>query len=279
MKTTILSLFLFFSLYLYSQESRIEYCMMPCKLLQGVTVREYTVYLPKDFDKNIDKRYDVLYLLHGGGCTNTDWEQFGALKAKADSLINSGDADEMVIVCPEANKNNMIWFDAPLWKYEYFFFNEFIPYIENKYRCKGSKESRSVAGYSMGGGASMVYAMHHPEMFNTAYGLSSYLYKIHLDFLNNDPSGEWRQNVIDANNPIKTISAVSDSNIRALRGVNWFIDCGDDDFTFDMNIELIQAMRKKGIPYQFRSRNGGHDWSYWGPSLNEIIKTAFNKSI
>ena len=277
MRAIILSFIFLFSLSVYSQESRVENCMMPCKLLQGVSLREYSVYLPKDFDKNSDKKYNVLYLLHGGGCANTDWAQFGGLKEKADSLIASGEVDEMVIVCPEGNKNNMIWFNAPLWKYEDFFFNEFMPYIENKYRCKGSKESRSVAGFSMGGGASMVYAVHHPEMFNTAYGLSSYLYKIHLDFLNNDPSGEWRQNIIDANNPVKAIAAASDGNIRALRGVRWFIDCGDDDFTFGMNIELIQAMRNKGIQYQFRSRDGGHDWRYWNPSLNNIIKRAFEK--
>lgn len=277
MRAIILSFIFLFSLSVYSQESRVENCMMPCKLLQGVSLREYSVYLPKDFDKNSDKKYNVLYLLHGGGCANTDWAQFGGLKEKADSLIASGEVDEMVIVCPEGNKNNMIWFNAPLWKYEDFFFNEFMPYIENKYRCKGSKESRSVAGFSMGGGASMVYAVHHPEMFNSAYGLSSYLYKIHLDFLNNDPSGEWRQNIIDANNPVKAIAAASDGNIRALRGVRWFIDCGDDDFTFGMNIELIQAMRNKGIQYQFRSRDGGHDWRYWNPSLNDIIKSAFEK--
>ena len=277
MRAIILSFIFLFSLSVYSQESRVENCMMPCKLLQGVSLREYSVYLPKDFDKNSDKKYNVLYLLHGGGCANTDWAQFGGLKEKADSLIASGEVDEMVIVCPEGNKNNMIWFNAPLWKYEDFFFNEFMPYIENKYRCKGSKESRSVAGFSMGGGASMVYAVHHPEMFNAAYGLSSYLYKIHLDFLNNDPSGEWRQNIIDANNPVKAIAAASDGNIRALRGVRWFIDCGDDDFTFGMNIELIQAMRNKGIKYQFRSRDGGHDWRYWNPSLNDIIKNAFEK--
>ncbi|WP_334167161.1 alpha/beta hydrolase-fold protein [Phocaeicola paurosaccharolyticus] len=277
MRAIILSFIFLFSLSVYSQESRVENCMMPCKLLQGVSLREYSVYLPKDFDKNSDKKYNVLYLLHGGGCANTDWAQFGGLKEKADSLIASGEVDEMVIVCPEGNKNNMIWFNAPLWKYEDFFFNEFMPYIENKYRCKGSKESRSVAGFSMGGGASMVYAVHHPEMFNTAYGLSSYLYKIHLDFLNNDPSGEWRQNIIDANNPVKAIAAASDGNIRALRGVRWFIDCGDDDFTFGMNIELIHAMRNKGIQYQFRSRDGGHDWRYWNPSLNDIIKNAFEK--
>ena len=108
-----------------------------------------------------------------------------------------------------------------------------------------------------------------------AYGLSSYLYKIHLDILNGDPSSEWRQNVIDSNNPIKSINNSDDFSRKALKGVKWFIDCGDDDFTFDMNIQFVQALRDKGIPYQFRSRDGGHDWIYWSTSLNEIIKNAF----
>ena len=57
----------------------------------------------------------------------------------------------MIIVCPEGNKNNMIWFNAPHWKYEDFFFLEFIPYIERNYNVDGRKDSRFIAGYSMGG--------------------------------------------------------------------------------------------------------------------------------
>lgn len=87
MRAIILSFIFLFSLSVYSQESRVENCMMPCKLLQGVSLREYSVYLPKDFDKNSDKKYNVLYLLHGGGCANTDWAQFGELKEKKPTAL------------------------------------------------------------------------------------------------------------------------------------------------------------------------------------------------
>ena len=45
-----------------------------------------------------------------------------------------------------------------------------------------------------------------------------------------------------------------------LRSVAWFVDCGDDDFLLDRNIEFYQAMRNAGVPCQFRVRDGGHDW-------------------
>ncbi len=52
-----------------------------------------------------------------------------------------------------------------------------------------------------------------------------------------------------------------------LRTVQWFVDCGDDDFLLDRNIEFFQAMRNAGIPCQFRVRDGGHTSEYWHSAL------------
>ena len=49
--------------------------------------------------------------------------------------------------------------------------------------------------------------------------------------------------------------------------VQWFVDCGDDDFLLDRNIEFFQAMRNAGIPLQFRVRDGGHTNEYWHTAL------------
>jgi len=54
---------------------------------------------------------------------------------------------------------------------------------------------------------------------------------------------------------------------EALKTVNWFIDCSDDDFTLDANIEFEQALRKRQIPHEFRIRNRGHIWEYWHLAL------------
>lgn len=274
-KYTLSLLFLLICCFVYSQpKGKVVYTKMPCTMLKGISERDYTLYLPPGYNDNTAK-YPVLYLLHGGGCSNTDWATEGHLGHVADSLINNRITQPMIIVCPEANKNNMIWFNAPNWAYEDFFFKEFIPYIEYHCRTYTDKACRSVAGFSMGGGASIVYGVHHPEMFNMVYGMSCYLRRQPLDFLKNDPSGEWRQKIVEDNNPIKTISICSQNDAQKYNTVRWFVDCGDDDFTLEANMDLIKAFRSHGIKYQFRVKDGNHNWDYWRPALIEAIKNAF----
>lgn len=269
-KILLLSLLLWCCLDVFSG-GRVEYKKMPCNLLQGISEREYTLYLPSGYDTDTTKEYPVLYLLHGGNCSNTDWETFGGLCHLADSLIACGKMEPMVIVCPEANKDNMIWFNAPHWKYEDFFFQEFVPYIEKTYRIKEGKDYRSVAGYSMGGGASVVYGIRHPELFHVVYGMSSYLRRQYLEFLKDDPSAEWRQQLVEEHNPIRSVEKGTEADVLRWKNVRWFIDCGDKDFTYDANIDLIAAFRKQGIPYELRIKSGGHDWNYWRQSLHDAL--------
>lgn len=58
----------------------------------------------------------------------------------------------------------------------------------------------------------------------------------------------------------------------ALKTVKWYIDCGDDDFLIEGNMELHKIMRQRGIPHEFRVRDGGHTWSYWRTALPEVIR-------
>ena len=264
---------LLFSSFLWAQSSnsRVEFHKMPCTKLQGVSERDYTVYLPPSYDNTKSCKYPVLYLLHGGNCSNRDWVTYGNLQAVTDSLIRIGMAKEMVIVCAEGNQNYMIWFDAPHWQYEDFFFNEFIPYIENKYRIIGDKRNRAVAGYSMGGGGAVVYGVHFPEKFNSICGMSSYLRSQHLEGLKNDPTSNERQRIVDDNNPIIRIERADNVDIERWKKVNWFIDCGDSDFTYDPNMNLISAFHSRGIPYRLYVEEGGHDWKYWERSLKRVI--------
>jgi enterochelin esterase-like enzyme len=277
-KTTMMTLvccFLTFTAGHSQSQGTVSYLKMPCKLLQGITERDYTIYLPPDYVVDAEQKYPVLYMLHGGGGANTDWERFANMRHVGDSLISCGAAKKMIIVCAEGNKNNMIWFDSPKWKYEDFFFHELIPYIESHYRVVGDKAHRAIAGYSMGGGASVVYGIHHPDMFVSVYGMSSYLRRQPLGFLRNDPSGEWRQQVVEANNPIKAVNNGDAKMVERWKTVKWFIDCGDDDFTFDANIDMVKALKSHQIPYQLRIKDGAHNWDYWRPAFIETIKNAF----
>lgn len=272
----IASLVLLFAGNMFSQ-GRVINTTMPCRLLDGITEREYSIYLPESYDKDENRKYPVCYLLHGGNCACTDWDTFGRLRIVADSLIQCGEMKEMIFVCPEGNKNNMIWFNAPHWKYEDFFFNEFVPYIESEYRILGDRDNRFIAGYSMGGGASIVYGLSHPDMFAAVYSMSGYLRRQYMEFLKNDPSVEWRQQLVEDHNPIRRVSESVDEDIASWKNIDWFIDCGDKDFTYEANIDMVQAFRDKGINYQLRVYGGGHDWDYWRPSLIRALKHVSSK--
>lgn len=250
---------------------RIVETTLPCRLLMGVSERAYSIYLPASYDTELERTYPVLYLMHGGGESNTVWQRNGRLREKADSLINCHAAEEMIIVCPEGNEENMMYFNAPQWRYEDFFFQEFIPYIENTYRVREGRENRAIAGFSMGGGAATVYGVHHPEMFCMVYDISGYLRRIEMEWLKRDPSAPWRQRVIEQNNPIKRVLDGSAADVERWRTVDWFIAVGDQDFTLEANMDFVKALRQRGIPYQMRVGSGNHNWLWVTPQMCDAI--------
>ena len=270
MKKYILSIALFlvsFSVFAqFPGSGKVEFKTMPSEILNEE--REYSIYLPPGYEQNTEKSYPILYLLHGGGGSHKNWPERGHVGDVANQLIASNEAAEMIIVCPEAGKTFMNYFNNPDWRYEDYFFEEMIPYIESNYRVIGDKKHRAIAGLSMGGQGTVVYASHHPELFCAAYAMSSYLYAMDLPFI--DPEDEVMQKVqklVNDNNCVEYLKNASDQKVAELKTLSWFIDCGDDDFTFDLNMEYIAAMREKQIPYQLRVRDGGHTWEYWHSAL------------
>ena len=156
--------------------SRIESDSIRSEILKDY--RTFTVYLPAGFDDDKGSTYPVLYLLHGIMGTDKGWFNDQRAGEVMDQLVASGEACPMIIVSPNAGGNIFegAWngyFNMPGWNYEDFFFTEFVPYIEKKYRCGGSKGRRAIAGLSMGGGGTTVYAQHHPDMFCAAYPISA----------------------------------------------------------------------------------------------------------
>ena len=242
--------------------------------------RAFNIYLPKSFEVDKDKKYPILYLLHGMMDTNMGWTMRGHLKDVMDQLTESGEACEMIIVSPNAGGNPYEghwngYFDMPGWKYETFFFTEFLPYIENKYRVIGDKQHRAVAGLSMGGGGATKYAQTHSDMFVACYAMSA-LMNIPEQGAAPSQSPDDKMAIltksVQENNCIKYVEDADESRKAQLRDIKWFVDCGDDDFLLDRNIEFTQAMRKAQIPCQFRVRDGGHTWEYWHSALYTCLR-------
>ena len=248
--------------------------------------RKYAIYLPPDYEMS-ERSYPVLYLLHGGGDDQTGWVQFGEVRHIADKAINDGTATPMIIVMPDANTGQRGYFNDPKgeWNYEDFFFKELMPYVEKEYRIKGEKRYRAVAGLSMGGGGTFMYALHHSELFSSACPLSASTGPLSIEETTRELERRFRQkyNKDEELNYYKTHSALELMNtmdVEKIKSVRWYIDCGDDDFLFEGNSLIHIAMRKREVPHEFRIRNGGHTWTYWReslPSVLEFVSMAFHQ--
>ncbi|MCA9195273.1 MAG: esterase family protein, partial [Planctomycetales bacterium] len=256
---------------------------MNSQLLGGT--RKYAVYLPAGYDQS-QRSYPALYLLHGGGDDQTGWVQFGEVQHIADQEIAAGRATPMIIIMPDANTGRRGYFNDIHgdWPYEDFFFQELMPHVEAEYRIKSEKRYRAVAGLSMGGGGSFMYALHHPELFSSSCPLSA-----SCGPLNFEEAKSRFSRPRPGNDASTTATPLSDEQIEAYykkhsavelvnsipedqkNSVRWYIDCGDDDFLFEGNSLVHIAMRKREINHEYRVRDGGHRWTYWRESLPDVL--------
>lgn len=240
--------------------------------------RKYAVYLPPDYETS-QRSYPVLYLLHGAGqAGHLSWVQCGEILYVTDKAIKEGRCTPMIIVMPDATAGRQGYFNSVKgdWRYEDFFFEEFIPFIEGKYRIRGEKRYRAVAGLSMGGGGTFIYALHHPELFSSACPLSANAGLLSLNAAKEHLERRGKEAITEKEAEIyyqrySALYLVENMPEEQKKAVRWYIDCGDDDFLFEGNSLIHIAMRKKEIPHEFRIRDGGHTWSYWRSALPEVL--------
>lgn len=266
-----------------------ESLVMPSQLLSHPV--KYSIYLPPDYYTS-NKRYPVVYLLHGYSDNETAWLQFGETDRQADKAISSGEIPPMIIVMPDAG---ITWYMNDYQgkeRYEDMFIKEFIPYIDAQYRTRTQKEFRAVSGLSMGGHGALLLAMHNPSLFTACAAFSSGIMTdegivampdnnydpVFTNLVGNKPRGKARLTEHwQKNNPLnlaKTLPADS------LKKVRWYLDCGDQDFLYEGNAMMHITLRKREIPHEFRVRAGAHEWIYWRTGLIpalQFIGASFNR--
>ena len=262
-------------------QSKVERFTLKSAIL-GVE-KTYSVYLPDGYDKS-DEKYPVLYLLHGAWGTDRSWveEERGNMQKIIDETLARGVAQKMIVVTPDARGEgkrnggkNMGYFNVENWPYEDFFFQEFIPHIDKTFRTIASKEGRAIAGLSMGGGGSFVYAQRHPEMFNAAYSTSGLLdHRYRPNHVRSYENIGWYWSVA-VTSPVEYLRSATAEQLQALRSVRWMLDCGDDDGIIFTNIDFFLEMHREKVPVEFRVRNGKHNWVFWRESLPDILAFAF----
>ncbi len=262
----------------WSQTGRVfDDLSMPSEILGSE--RKYALYLPPCYEIS-HRSYPVLYLLHGAGDDQSGWIQFGEVMHITDKAISEGKATPMIIIMPDANTGRRGYFNdiSGEWRYEDFFFEELMPFVEKKYRIRSEKRYRAVAGLSMGGGGTFMYALRRPELFSSAAPLSAYVGPLSLEDARErfsfagdtlDVSDKVLIEYYENHNALSLINNWPEENKRSVR---WYIDCGDDDFLYEGNSLVHIAMKKNDIPHEFRIRDGGHTWTYWRESLPEVLE-------
>lgn len=243
----------------------------------------YVVYLPAGYE-NSDRTFPVVYLLHGYTDNHTGWVQFGEINRFADKAIADGTIPPMIIVMPNADSSFYINAYDGKENYEDFFIKEFMPSIEKTYRIKAEKRFRGVAGLSMGGYGTLMYALKYPDLFAAAAPFSAAVWDD--ETLQQLDDNTWdnvlgklygrnlkgKNRLTDAwykNSPLKIVESKTTADLSKVR---YWIDCGDDDFLTIGNSELHIALTKKKVPHEFRMRNGAHNWTYWRTGITDALE-------
>jgi enterochelin esterase-like enzyme len=239
--------------------------------------RHYSIYLPEGYDKT-DLSYPVLYLLHGSGDDHTGWVQFGQVQHIADKVIAEGKAGPMIIVMPDANTKVRGYFNQPdgSFSFEDFFFKELIPFVEKTYRVRSDRRYRAISGLSMGGGGTIYYTLHHPEMFAAAAPLSATTSAWRR--MSDKATPKQAEDYLKSHNADSLLNNGTDDYLKQVKSVRWYISVGDDDFLYRDNSLLHVLFRNKQVPHEYRVKDGGHTWTYWRmelPLVMEFVSKSF----
>ncbi|HEX6998289.1 MAG TPA: alpha/beta hydrolase-fold protein [Gammaproteobacteria bacterium] len=138
--------------------------------------RDVLVYLPPSYATDTDRRYPVVYNLHGWLPGAEQWADMIDFEEGTDRAIASGSAREMIVVLPDAltiHGGSMYSTSVTSGDFEGFIARDLVAYIDSHYRTLATRESRGLSGHSMGGYGTLRIAMKYPEVYSSFYAMSS----------------------------------------------------------------------------------------------------------
>lgn len=221
------------------------------------TRRKAQVYTPPGYSK--DRRYPVLYLLHGIGGDENEWVRGGSPQVILDNLYADKKIAPMIVVLPNGRADKEVKPRDPIPKqspafaaFEKDLLVDLIPFIEKTYSVKADRESRALAGLSMGGGQSLNFGLGNLDTFAWVGGFSS--------APNTRPPEELLKN--------------PDEAARKLRLL--YIACGDKDRLLKVSQGVHEMLKEKKVPHHYNViPGGGHDFKVWKSDLYHFSQLLF----
>jgi len=182
MKKVVLSLFVFFLTLNASiaqhQSGKVVVDQLYSELLENPggenPTRRVTIYLPPGYDEG-KKRYPVLYFLHGFTWSDSLMIAVSNFDKLLDKAINTKKIRPVIVVMPDhytLYRGSWYTNSTLTGKWADFSGKDLVTYIDKNYRTIPNRESRGVAGHSMGGQGAIKMGMLFPEVFSSVYALS-----------------------------------------------------------------------------------------------------------
>jgi S-formylglutathione hydrolase FrmB len=262
-------------------QGRIDCSTLNSNILHRVV--RYCVMLPPDYDADSNKKFPVLYFLHGLGENEQALINSGGWGLIQD-LQHEKKVGDFLMVAPEGRGSFFINSADGKNRYSDFFLTEFLPQIETHYRVMRERRSRGVTGLSMGGYGALRFAFAHPELFGSVSAQSPALItesprELDADLQEAGPLARLLGSVFG--NPIDVAHWNQNSpfqlarrNQSQIRTQKMYFNCGQqDEYGF---ADGAQAMHKQlsaeKIPHEFHLYPGGHTADYFLSHLGETIE-------
>ncbi len=215
------------------------------------------VILPEAYAAEKEKRFPVVYLLHGYGGDFSEWQRVG--------VVEEAKGLPIILAMPEGDQSFYInHHEDPHNRWEDYITQEVVKFVDGHYRTIARADARAISGLSMGGYGAMVLGLRHPDMFRSVASHSGAL----------GVPGGIRQGEIGER--LKQIFGPEGSKAREIYSLvgligglakearpDIYIDCGSSDFLLQSNREFVAELAKLKVNYEYREVPGGHDFAYW----------------
>ena len=217
--------------------------------------RHINVYVPAEYEQNPDKKYPVLYLVHGWGEDENGWSIQGQMANIMDGLIAAGKAVPMIVVMPSGDIKTNSDVRQASGDVIKIYAENLIPYIDKTFRTNTDKQHRAMAGLSRGGMQTTMTVFANMDKFAWMGTFSGF-------FVRGD-------DVVGAFNGVFKDPAAFDKQMNLL-----FISTGTEERNPKEQVEKLKAHGIKNIVFH-ESQGTAHEWLTWRRALNEFAPRIF----
>jgi enterochelin esterase-like enzyme len=222
--------------------------------------RQFYIYKPAGYDVNINEKYPVLYILHGGGEDERGWATQGKTDLILDNLITAQKAKPMLVVMPDGNVSVQGFGENTLRMFERELKQCIIPFIEKNYRAESGSGNRALAGLSMGGLQTLYVGINNTDMF-------SYLGIFSSGWIM--PS---QKSLADAQYEFMTKNL---DKIKNNLKLIWIGIGGQEDIAYNNCQTMKSKFDEMNLKYVYSDYAGGHTWPVWRNNLYNFAQLLF----